>query len=165
MMGRQTGDQSQLFYLFNLEERIPASHLLRRVNPVVTGVLAELRGKLEPFYSEIGRPSIDPDLMIRMLIVGVLLRHPLRAEAVRGSRAASGLPMVLPARSRRQGARPFDVLGQSSWPLPRQRHLAPCVRGGGAGLHGCRPGQGRRLRRRCQRHGGECQPLSRQAAR
>ena len=42
MMGRQTGDQSQLFYLFNLEERIPAGHLLRRINPVVTGVLAGL---------------------------------------------------------------------------------------------------------------------------
>jgi hypothetical protein len=36
MMGRQTGDQSQLFYLFNLEQRIPASHLLRRINPIVT---------------------------------------------------------------------------------------------------------------------------------
>ena len=70
MMGRQTGDQSQLFYLFNLEGRIPANHLLRRINPVVTRVLTGLRGKLEPFYSEIGRPSIDPDLMIRMLIVG-----------------------------------------------------------------------------------------------
>jgi putative tryptophan/tyrosine transport system substrate-binding protein len=43
MMGRQTGDQSQLFYLFNLEERIPANHLLRRVNPIVTRVLADLR--------------------------------------------------------------------------------------------------------------------------
>ena len=70
MMGRQTGDQSQLFYLFNLEQRIPASHLLRRINPIVTGVLAELRDKLAPFYSEIGRPSIDPELMLRMLIVG-----------------------------------------------------------------------------------------------
>jgi len=70
MMGRQAGDQSQLFYLFNLEERIPAGHLLRRINPVVTGVLAGLREKLAPFYSEIGRPSIDPELMIRMLIVG-----------------------------------------------------------------------------------------------
>ena len=70
MMGRQTGDQSQLFYLFNLEERIPASHLLRRINPVVTRVLAELREKLAAFYSDIGRPSIDPELMIRMLIVG-----------------------------------------------------------------------------------------------
>ena len=70
MMGRQAGDQSQLFYLFNLEERIPAGHLLRRINPVVTGVLTGLREKLASFYSEIGRPSIDPELMIRMLIVG-----------------------------------------------------------------------------------------------
>jgi transposase len=70
MMGRQTGDQCQLFYLFNLEERIPANHLLRRINPIVTRVLADLREKLAPFYSDIGRPSIDPELMIRMLIVG-----------------------------------------------------------------------------------------------
>ena len=70
MMGRQTVDQSQLFYLFNLEGRIPARHLLRRINPIVTRILGELREKLEPFYSEIGRPSIDPELMIRMLIVG-----------------------------------------------------------------------------------------------
>jgi transposase len=69
-MGQQTGDQSQLFYLFNLEERIPASHFLHRINPIVTRVLAELRAKLEPFYSDIGRPSIDPELMLRMLIVG-----------------------------------------------------------------------------------------------
>jgi transposase len=70
MMGRQTGDQSQLFYLFNLEERVPAGHLLRRINPVVAQVLSDLRKMLEPFYSEFGRPSIDPELMIRMLIVG-----------------------------------------------------------------------------------------------
>jgi transposase len=70
MMGRQTGDQSQLFYLFNLEERIPERHLLRRINPIVMRVLADLREKLGPFYSEIGRPSIDPELMLRMLIVG-----------------------------------------------------------------------------------------------
>ena len=70
MMGRQAGDQSQLFYLFNLEERIPARHLLRRINPIVTRVLADLREKLKPFYSEAGRPSIDPELMLRMLIVG-----------------------------------------------------------------------------------------------
>jgi len=70
MMGRQTSDQSQLFYLFNLERRIPTGHLLRLINPVVTRILIELREKLAPFYSEIGRPSIDPELMIRMLIVG-----------------------------------------------------------------------------------------------
>ena len=70
MMGRQKADQSQLFYLFNLEARIPARHLLRRMNPVVSRILADLREKLMAFYSEIGRPSIDPELMIRMLIVG-----------------------------------------------------------------------------------------------
>ena len=70
MMGRQTSDQSQLFYLFNLEQRIPTVHLLRRINPIVTQVLADLHEKLAPFYSDIGRPSIDPELMIRMLIVG-----------------------------------------------------------------------------------------------
>jgi hypothetical protein len=49
MMGRQTGDQSQLFYLFNLEERIPERHLLRRINPIVTRVLVELRERLKSF--------------------------------------------------------------------------------------------------------------------
>jgi transposase len=80
MMGRQTGDQSQLFYLFNLERRIPAGHLLRRINPVVTRILIELRGKLIPFYSDIGRPSIDPELMIRMLIVGIRFERRLCEE-------------------------------------------------------------------------------------
>ena len=70
MMGQQTGDQRRLFYTFNLDELIPERHLLRRINPIVTSVLAELRGKLKAFYSEIGRPSIDPELMLRMLIVG-----------------------------------------------------------------------------------------------
>jgi transposase len=70
MMGRQTGDQSQLFYLFNLEQRIPPHHLLRRINPIVTRIVAGVREELQPFYSEIGRPSIDPELMLRMLIVG-----------------------------------------------------------------------------------------------
>ena len=70
MMGQQSGDQSRLFYAFNLDELIPERHLLRRINPIVTCVLAELREKLKPFYSEIGRPSIDPELMLRMLIVG-----------------------------------------------------------------------------------------------
>ena len=46
-------------YLFNLEELIPASHLLRRINPVVTRVLAERARNSTPFYSDIGRPSID----------------------------------------------------------------------------------------------------------
>jgi hypothetical protein len=48
MMGRQGGDQSQLFYLFNLERRIPGCHLLRRINPEVTRVVADLHETLAP---------------------------------------------------------------------------------------------------------------------
>ncbi len=70
MMGRQEADQGQLFYLFNLERRIPTDHLLRRINPTVTQIMPQVREKLAPFYSDIGRPSIDPELLIRMLIVG-----------------------------------------------------------------------------------------------
>jgi transposase len=70
MMGRQRRDQGRLFYEFRLEDRIPENHLLRRMNVFMTVALADLHKELEPYYSDIGRPSIDPELMIRMLIVG-----------------------------------------------------------------------------------------------
>ena len=69
-MGRQTGDQASLFYEFRLADRIPKDHLLRRINVVVGPVPDGMRGQLKPYYSQIGRPSIDPELMIRVLIVG-----------------------------------------------------------------------------------------------
>jgi transposase len=80
MMGRQERQQGQLFYEFNLDDVVPKDHLLRRMNVFVTAVLADLHQQLEPFYSDIGRPSIDPELMIRMLIVGYCygIRHERR---------------------------------------------------------------------------------------
>src|SRR3954469_12437766 len=78
MMGRQIGDQASLFYEFRLEDRVPKDHLLRRINVFVAAVLGGVRGQLKPYYSEIGRPSIDPDLMIRMLIIGYC--YGLRSE-------------------------------------------------------------------------------------
>ena len=68
MMGQQAGNQERLFYSFNLEERVPADHLLRGINKFLD--LSALRRALAPFYSHTGRPSIDPELMVRMLIVG-----------------------------------------------------------------------------------------------
>jgi len=68
MMGKQGEVQSALFYEFNLEEHVPQNHLLRLIDRFVD--LASLRQELEPFYSAIGRPSIDPELMMRMLLVG-----------------------------------------------------------------------------------------------
>jgi transposase len=70
MMGRQDRDQRQLFYEFRLEEMIPAGHLLRRINVFATAVLADLHEQLKAFYSDLGRPSVDPELMIRILLVG-----------------------------------------------------------------------------------------------
>jgi transposase len=68
MMGERTVAQERLFYEFSLERHIPADHLLRSIDRFVD--LSELREELRPFYSEMGRPSIDPELMIRMLIIG-----------------------------------------------------------------------------------------------
>ena len=70
MMGRRRRDQGKLFYEFRLDDRIPKDHLLRRIDVFVTAALADLHQELEAYYSDIGRPSVDPELMIRMLIVG-----------------------------------------------------------------------------------------------
>jgi transposase len=68
MMGRQQVEQAALFYEFSLERHVPADHLLRSIDRFVE--LGELRRELSGFYSPIGRPSIAPELMIRMLLVG-----------------------------------------------------------------------------------------------
>ena len=68
MMGERTAAQEALFYSFSLERHVPADHLLRSIDRFVD--LSDIREQLRPYYSETGRPSIDPELMIRMLIVG-----------------------------------------------------------------------------------------------
>src|SRR6201999_1973999 len=68
MMGERRVMQEALFYGFSLERHVPDNHLLRKIDRFVD--LSEVRTHLEPYYSETGRPSIDPELMIRMLIVG-----------------------------------------------------------------------------------------------
>src|SRR6266513_3383527 len=71
MMGERRVQQEALFYEFSLERHVPETHLLRHVARFVE--LDGLRRQLVPFYSEMGRPSIDPELLIRMLIVGYCL--------------------------------------------------------------------------------------------
>jgi transposase len=68
MMGERQTDQPELFYGFSLERHVPADHLLRSIDRFVD--LGDIREQLRPFYSDTGRPSIDPELMIRMLIIG-----------------------------------------------------------------------------------------------
>jgi transposase len=78
MMGRRCGDQTSFLYEFRLDERIPKDHLLRRIDGFVTAALTDIHERLEPHYSQIGRPSVDPELMIRMLLVGYC--YGLRSE-------------------------------------------------------------------------------------
>jgi transposase len=68
MMGRRQVGQEALFYGFSLEEHVPADHLLRSIDRFVE--LSDIRRQLEAFYSAIGRPSVDPELMVRMLLIG-----------------------------------------------------------------------------------------------
>ena len=97
MMGPRQVEQGVLFYNFSLDAHVPADHLLRSIDRFVD--LSELRRELAPFYSTLGRPSIDPELMIRMLDHRLLLRYPLRAASVRRGPPQSGVQVVLPARA------------------------------------------------------------------
>ena len=77
-MGRISQDQGQLFYSFCLEEVVPDDHLVRGIASVLD--LSWVRAELAPHYSHAERPSIDPGLMIRMLIIGYVF-------AIRSERA------------------------------------------------------------------------------
>src|SRR6202521_5788516 len=78
MMGRRNHDQEQFFYSFNLDEAVPDDHLVRKIGAVLD--LCWVHDELASHYSAIGRPSIDPVLMIRMLILGYVF-------AIRSERA------------------------------------------------------------------------------
>jgi transposase len=78
MMGRHNRDQGQLFYSFDLDAAVPHDHQVRQIARVLD--LSRVHDEIEPHYSRIGRPSIDPVLMIRMLILGYVF-------AIRSERA------------------------------------------------------------------------------
>jgi len=70
-MGSNDKPQDELFYAFKLEEVVPQDHLLRHIDRFLD--LSDLREHLAPYYSHTGRPSVDPELMIRMLLIGYCL--------------------------------------------------------------------------------------------
>src|ERR1700704_1333824 len=148
MMGQKHREQASLFYEFRLDDMIPKGHLLRRINVFVTSVLGDLHEQLGPFYIDIGRPSIDPELLIRMLIVGYcfgICSERKLCEEVRLHLAY----------------RWFCRLDLND-AVPRERHSAPYFRADRQGCDGDGPRQGRGVCRGRERHGGEREPLSRQ---
>lgn len=70
MMGPRQEAQGALFYDFSVEDHVPAEHLVRAIDRFID--LGDVRERLAPFYSETGRPSVDPELMIRMLLLGYI---------------------------------------------------------------------------------------------
>jgi transposase len=155
MMGERQVQQDALFYEFSLERHVPERHLLRSVDRFVE--LDGLRRELAPFYSAIGRPSIDPELLIRMLIVGYCLgiRSERRlCEEVHLNLAYRwfcrlGLDGAVPdhstfSKNRHGRFRESDLLR-----LLFESVLQRCIAEGA--------GRGRRVRRRRQSDPGRCQ--------
>ena len=142
MMGRSSRDQGQLFYSFNLEEVVPDDHLVRAIAEVLD--LSWVRAELAPHYSALGRPSIDPVLMLRMLVVGYVF-------AIRSERALCrevqvnlayrwfcglGLEDKVPdhsifSRARNERFRDHDIFRQVF-----ERVVAACIRAGLVGGEG-----------------------------
>jgi hypothetical protein len=149
MMGRQTTPE-RLFYDFCLEEHVPAGHLLRQIDGVLD--LDELRDQLKPFYSAIGRPSVDPELMVRMLLVGYCFG--IRSERRLCQEVHLNLAYRWFCRLGLEGQVPLDLLAQPPWPVPSGASLPTGIRERGAPLYGSWPGPRRRLRNRCLSDGG-----------
>src|SRR5260370_2749931 len=108
MMGRLEQDQGQVFYWFCLEEVVPDDHQVRAISAVLD--LSWVYGELSPHYPALGRPSIDPVLMIRMLIPRLRLRPAVGAFALSRGQGQSGVPLVLRLEPRREGSGPIGGL-------------------------------------------------------
>jgi hypothetical protein len=101
MMGRQNHEQGPLFYEFRLDEAVPADHLVRKIDAALE--LSRVYSELAPHYPTLGRLSVDPVLMIRMLIIGYVfgLRSEVRSQLAhlprfRESRANQSADMAYP---------------------------------------------------------------------
>ncbi len=82
-MGHLDTDQEQFFYEYRLDDLVPSDHIVRKLDAALN--LGGLRAELAPFYSHTGRPSIDPELMLRMLVVGYVF-------AIRSERQLNRIP-------------------------------------------------------------------------
>ena len=124
MMGPRQVAQGALFYAFSIEEFVPADHPLRGVDRFLD--LSDVRPLLAPSYSSHGRPSIDPELMIRMLVLGYC--RGLRSER----RLCEEVHVNLAYRwfcklDHRSSTRPFYIFEEPAWAFPGERFVPPPV--------------------------------------
>jgi transposase len=85
----QNARSEALFYCFRLEDQVPANHLLRLIEKHVSFVF--VREKLKDSYSETGPPSIDPELLLRILLIGYLYGITSERELPLSHRSNAGL--------------------------------------------------------------------------
>jgi transposase len=114
MMGGRQVDQGAFFYEFSVEKHVPVDHMLRSIDRFVD--LGDVRTHLTPFYSMTGRPSVDPELLIRMLIIGYC--YGIRSERRLCEEVHLNLAYRWPARPDGRSAGPFDLLQEPPWPFP-----------------------------------------------
>src|SRR5881392_3721683 len=142
MMGRLKSDQGQLFYEFRLGDAVPEDHLVRKIDAALD--LSWLRSELAPHYSSMGRPSIDPELIIRMLIVGYVFA--IRSERLICREVQVNLAYRWFCKLGIEDAIPdHSAFSRPQRALPRWRCFPPHVRAGRRGVHRGRSGWRRRL--------------------
>jgi len=125
MMGRREGEQGQFFYSFHLDKVVPPDHLVRQIDGLLD--LDWVHEELAPYYSHTGRPSIDPILMIRMLLVGYIFAIRSERQICAEISGKSCVPLVLQARHRGPYPRSFCVLPCAERTFPRERHPTPGI--------------------------------------
>jgi hypothetical protein len=111
MMGQQDRSEA-LFYYFRLEDQVPENLLLRLIEKHIS--LAFVRERLKASYSETGRPSIDPELLLRILLIGNLYGITSERKLIEELRMASGVALVYRTRVRSGDSAPLHVLEESA---------------------------------------------------
>ncbi len=118
MMGQQSSGQARFFYSFDLDSHIPQNHLLRGIDRCLD--LSDLRKHLAEHYSHTGRPSIDPELMIRMLIVGYSYGIRSERRLCEEVHLNLGYRWFLPSGPGRCRPRSLDLFQESAWTVSHQ---------------------------------------------
>jgi hypothetical protein len=147
MMGRLKSDQGQLFYEFHLGDAVPEDHLVRKIDAALD--LSWPRSELTPHYSSMGRPSIDPELMIRMLVMGYVFA--IRSERLICREVQVNLAYRWSA-ARYRGRYPgsFGILARPQRAFSRGGCFPPRIRTGCRGVHRGWSGWWRRFCSRCE---------------
>ena len=123
MMGRREDGQGQFFYAFDLDKVVPPDHLVRQIEGLLD--LSWVHRELAPYYSHTGRPSIDPVLMIRMLIVGYVFAIRSERRICAEARVNLAYRWFCKLGIEDKNSRSFGLLPCAARALPRERCLAP----------------------------------------